>query len=314
MSNEIKELFESANISEVLHSHGQGHVAISGNKVIGSNKIDGLIVDVKEGDDSISLDIVVEEGVEIKEPVHMCFGMLSTKGVQKINLKMLVKEKASISITAHCTFPNAEDVKHLMDAEITLEKDAKYKYFERHVHSDEGGLQVVPKAKIFLGENARFRTEFELLKGRVGLLDVDYEAICKAHSVMEMDAKISGRACDVIKLKEVGILEGDHAKGVLTSRISVKDNAKAEIYNKMTASGAYSHGHVDCKEIIQGNGQASAIPVVEVLNPKAHVTHEAAIGSVDNKELETLMSRGLCEDDAVDAIIEGMLSVTSNPL
>lgn len=313
MSDDIKALFESANIGEVLHSHGTGHVAVSGNKVIGSNKIDGLVVDVEEKEDSLSLDIVVEEGVVIKQPVHMCFGMLTKTGVQKIVLNMHVKEKAEISIMAHCTFPNAEDVEHLMDAVIRVDKDAKYKYFERHVHSEEGGLKVIPKAKILLGENARFKTEFELLKGRVGLLDIDYEAICKEYSVMEMDAKISGRGADVIKLKEVGVLEGEHARGVLTSRISVRDDASAEIYNKMTAIGAYSRGHVDCKEIIQGNGRASAVPVVEVLNAKAHVTHEAAIGSVDNKQLETLMSRGLSEDDAVDAIIDGMLSVTSQP-
>ena len=65
---------------------------------------------------------------------------------------------------------------------------------------------------------------------------------------------------------------------------------------------------MDCKEIIQGNGKATAIPIVEVSNPHAHVTHEAAIGSVDNKQLETLMSRGLDEDDAVDLIIQGLLS------
>jgi len=47
---------------------------------------------------------------------------------------------------------------------------------------------------------------------------------------------------------------------------------------------------------------------VEVADPKAHVTHEAAIGSVDNKQLETLMSRGLNEDQAIELIIEGLLS------
>ncbi|MBE9506760.1 MAG: SufD family Fe-S cluster assembly protein, partial [Chloroflexi bacterium] len=40
---------------------------------------------------------------------------------------------------------------------------------------------------------------------------------------------------------------------------------------------------------------------------RARVTHEAAIGSVNRKELETLMARGLDEDDAVDIIIRGML-------
>ncbi|HPB48623.1 MAG TPA: SufD family Fe-S cluster assembly protein, partial [Exilispira sp.] len=41
--------------------------------------------------------------------------------------------------------------------------------------------------------------------------------------------------------------------------------------------------------------------------PKAQVTHEAAIGSVDSKQLETLMSRGLSEDEAVDLIVSGLL-------
>ena len=50
------------------------------------------------------------------------------------------------------------------------------------------------------------------------------------------------------------------------------------------------------------------MPIVEVNHPKAHVTHEAAIGSVDNKQLETLMSRGLTEEEAVDLIVEGLLS------
>jgi Fe-S cluster assembly ATPase SufC len=44
-----------------------------------------------------------------------------------------------------------------------------------------------------------------------------------------------------------------------------------------------------------------------VRDSRAHVTHEAAIGSVDNKQLETLLARGLSEDEAVDLIIEGLL-------
>jgi Fe-S cluster assembly scaffold protein SufB len=37
------------------------------------------------------------------------------------------------------------------------------------------------------------------------------------------------------------------------------------------------------------------------------VTHEAAIGTVNRKELESLLARGLDEDEAVDLIIRGML-------
>lgn len=52
---------------------------------------------------------------------------------------------------------------------------------------------------------------------------------------------------------------------------------------------------------------ANAIPVVRVRDARAYVTHEAAIGTVNKKELETLMARGLTEEEAVDVIIRGML-------
>jgi Fe-S cluster assembly scaffold protein SufB len=55
------------------------------------------------------------------------------------------------------------------------------------------------------------------------------------------------------------------------------------------------------------NADASAIPIVRVFHPEAKVTHEAAIGSVDKKELETLMARGLSPEQAVEMIVSGIL-------
>ena len=88
----------------------------------------------------------------------------------------------------------------------------------------------------------------------------------------------------------------------------MRGKARAEVFNKLIADAPYARGHVDCKEIVQDEASANAVPIVEVRNPHAHVTHEAAIGSVDSKQLETLMSRGLTEDEASDLIIQGLLS------
>lgn len=54
--------------------------------------------------------------------------------------------------------------------------------------------------------------------------------------------------------------------------------------------------------------KASAVPEVKVTHPQAKITHEAAIGSVDSRQLETLMARGLDPEQAVDLIIRGLLS------
>jgi len=67
-------------------------------------------------------------------------------------------------------------------------------------------------------------------------------------------------------------------------------------------------GHVDCLQIVNGEGViAEAIPIVYVRDKQAKITHEAAIGSVDKKQMQTLMARGLNEEEAVDVIVKGIL-------
>jgi hypothetical protein len=46
---------------------------------------------------------------------------------------------------------------------------------------------------------------------------------------------------------------------------------------------------------------------VQVTHPLAKVTHEAAIGSVDKRQMETLMAHGLSPEEAVDVIVKGIL-------
>ena len=307
--NQMDELFDTTGADHgVLHDPEAAHLVVHHNKVLGAHLVPGLHVDVKELKDGIDAKLKLDEGAKLKKPVHICFGMLPETGIQKIVMDVDIGKDSEISIYAHCTFPYAVDVKHIMDAKIHVGENAKYTYFERHIHADSGGVKVYPKAIVELDKGAVFKTEFELLKGRVGLIDIDYETVSKEDSIMEMSARINGRGDDIIKIREIGSLEGENSKGSLTSRVAVRDNARAEVYNKLTATAAYARGHVDCKEIIQDNGTANAIPIVEVKHPKAHVTHEAAIGSVDSKELETLMSRGLDEDEAVELIIQGLLS------
>jgi Fe-S cluster assembly scaffold protein SufB len=306
-----QQLIEELLASIDIHKHypeNTAHIEIHGNQVIGVCLVDGLTVKSKELKEGVKITLRVAKGVKIKNPVHLCFGMIPETGIQRIEMQTVVENDARVGFIAHCTFPNARKIDHIMNADITVGENACYSYFERHVHGEFGGIRVIPKAKVTLLNHARFVTEFELLKGRVGEIDIDYETVCDAYSVMEMKSRISGRKDDRIKIREAAVLKGEYSRGLLASNIALKDNASAEIYNDLRAEAAYAHGHVDCNEIVLDNAVARAIPIVQVNNPKAHVTHEAAIGSVDSKQLQTLMSRGLCEDEAVDLILQGMLS------
>jgi len=283
------------------------HLVIHKNKVLGKNLVPGLILKPKETPCGVELKLILKESVKIENPVHLCFGILPKEGIQEINIKAIIEDSASIKLLAHCVFPNAVKVVHKMQAEIEIKDNAYYEYNEVHFHGEEGGIEVLPQAKIKVGKNSHLVTNFSLLHGRVGLFDLDYYSQISDNSILEMTAKIYGYANDKIKIREAGFLKGKASRGLIKSRIAVKDQATSEIINELTASAAEARGHVDCVEIIQGNAQAKAIPIVNVNHELAKVTHEAAIGRVDKRQVETLMSRGLEEEEAIAMVVSGML-------
>jgi Fe-S cluster assembly scaffold protein SufB len=292
-----------------LHKMGPdiAHIEIHGNQVLGTHLVDGLLVESQSFDDGVNIQIRVKKDTKIKNPVRFCFGLIPENGVQKLNINTIIEKNASASFIASCTFPNAKNIQHIMNATVTIEKGATLYYFERHIHGPEGGVTIVPVTKVIVKEDARYSTEFELIKGAAGVIELDYKSEVYKNAVVDMKARIFGRLKDKIHIKEAAHLKGENSVGVLTSHIALKDEANAIVENEIIADAAFARGHVDCKEIVQGKAIARAIPIVQVNDPRAHVTHEAAIGSVDSKQLETLLSRGLTEDQATDLIISGLL-------
>jgi len=305
----LEEIARQSNLDpHAMNDPETARLIINENKVLAENTVPGLEVEVKELVDGVDVKMVLAPDTVIEKPVHLCFGVIPKTGVQRINMNVRIGARSTIRLNAHCTFPFAEDVQHLMDAVIHLEEGADYAYFERHVHSESGGITVVPKAEVYVGEKAKFKTEFELIRGRVGKMDIRYTTHGAAGSLVDMTARVNGKGNDHLRLAEIAFLEGDESRSVLTSKVAVRDDAVAEVFNQVTATGDRARGHVDCKEIVLDRGRAKATPIVDVRNPSAHVTHEAAVGSVDKKQLETLMARGLDEDEASELIIQGLLS------
>lgn len=126
---------------------------------------------------------------------------------------------------------------------------------------------------------------FSLISGRVGYLEFDYSIDAERDSICEMVTKVYGKKNDKIKIQEKISLNGENARSVIKSRLAITDNAESEFRGITEGRAPRTRGHVDCLEVIQGNAKDEAVPIVRVDNPLAKVTHEAAIGCVDKKEV-----------------------------
>ena len=305
----IMDAYEKAggNAEELQDPKGAMAV-ISSNRVLGVQEVEGLHIEAEELEHGVRATITVEPGTKVETPVHLCFGVIPSEGLQEIISEFNIGAGSDVQFKAHCTFPNSAKVQHVMDAKIHIGQGATMRYSEAHYHGTEGGVEVLPTTHAQIDEDGRLETEFELINGRIGKLDINFEVDVAARGVVELIARAYGSATDDVKINEIVRLNGEGARGLTKTRVAVKDQANSTIQTTAEGNAPHSMGHMDCTEIVRDRAVARNIPVVVVTDDQARVTHEAAIGSVNTKELETLMSRGLDEDEAVDVIIQGMLA------
>ena len=141
----MKAYGEAGGDKAILEDKDIAHLVASGHKLLSMKSVEGLEVDARETLTGVSAKVTVKEGTKIKNPVHLCFGILHKRGTQKIKMDVRLEKNASAHFIAHCIFPKAEKVRHIMDAVVEIGECAEMRYSETHYHGPYGGIEVVPK-------------------------------------------------------------------------------------------------------------------------------------------------------------------------
>ena len=294
---------------ELMQKKGLAHLYIESNKILSSQKVSGLKISTERFAKGVKIKMIVQKGRKIERPIFLCFGILGLKGEQYIKPEIILEENAQAEILAHCTFPQAKGVLHQMDAKIKLKRGAQLLYLEKHYHGEKFGTSVRANFDVVLGEETSFKNEFSLETGSVGKLKINLKAVLYEKSFAEILSKVVEKgARDKVEILDKVALQGKESRSLVKMRGAAVNGGSVFFQGEMKAEKAAqgARGHVDCPEIIVGkNSFAQSIPIVSVLNPEARVTHEASVGKVNQKELETLLTRGLSEKEAIDFIVRG---------
>lgn len=300
-------LFSHYPDAELLARPQVAHLVVDGQRMVSSQSVPGVDIRAEEHGGEIAIRIEVAPGVRVESPIHTCVGLLRPHGSQHVRLDVRLGDHAVAEVVSHCLFPNAEKVIHVMESTVELGEGAELRHSEGHYHGPYGGVEVFPRAVVKVGPHARYFTDFSLTVGRVGKLELAYRVTVEKQGVAEITTRVYGRGSDDIRIADELVLEGEEARGLIKSRVAVEDQATSAVVGVTHGKAAGARGHMDCKEVVRGRAVASAEPIVKVEHPEAMITHEAAVGTVDQKQLETLMAHGLTPEEAVDVVISGLL-------
>lgn len=291
----------------VLSDTHTAHIVAMGHSVSSARSIPGVEIRADRTRNGIRAGITVSDGVRVERPVHICAGVMSHHGTQRIEMEVTLGRDSRASFVAHCIFPEAVTVRHLMRGRFDIGEGAMMQYRETHFHGPHGGVTAIPKMTARLARGSRFQSDFLLVTGHVGVLDIDYDILGGEDSTAELTARIFAHGDDRVRIREKITLAGANARGLIKTRLALEGNSSGEVTGITEGNAPGARGHIDCMELVRDHATARAVPVVNVTHPQAKVTHEAAIGSVDRHQMETLMAHGLSPDESVDVIVRGIL-------
>ena len=255
----------------------------------------GLLVEIKPGTKN--------------ETVHVPV-ILTQPGFQdKVYNTFIVGEDADATIIAGCGIHNDGHGSSRHDGihEIIVKRGGRLKYIEKHYGegSVEGKRILNPTTVITVEKDASAELEMVQIKGvddtirkteahihEKGNLKIVERLLTQGNQQAESDIEI--------------IIEGAGGAAQVLSRAVAQGNSY-QVFRAALIGKTSCLGHVECDAILMDKARIKSIPELMAEDAEAVLTHEAAIGKIAGEQLIKLMTMGLTEKEAVEAILEGFL-------
>ena len=220
-----------------------------------------------------------------------------------------IGKNANVTIVAGCGIHNhaEKQSQHNGIHRFFLEENAKVRYIERHYAEGKGeGKKVLnPTTEISMKKGSYLMMDTIQLKGVDESIRIT-KANVEDGATLVINEKILTNKDQFAKTDFKISLEKDNASTHITSR-SVATNSSYQEFNSNIIGNTKSYAHVECDAIIKDSASVKAIPEIYANHVDANLIHEAAIGKIAGEQLTKLMSLGLTEKEAENAIINGFL-------
>ncbi|MBF0202231.1 MAG: SufD family Fe-S cluster assembly protein [Desulfamplus sp.] len=250
--------------------------------------------------------IGIGKGIKAPRPLQTCLHMAKENFSQKVHNIIVAGEGSELHIIAGCsTSRHLKSGLHIGLSEFYVKKGAVLKY--TMIHDWGENVWVRPKTAVHVEEGGVFISNYISLKpvGSIVANPVTYlekDATARINSILVAG---TGTFMDMGSIVELG---GAGARAEIISRAIVAGGtiiSRGHIMGKEPGV----KGHLECKGLILKDGLLHAIPELSGHTPGVEMSHEAAVGKIDRREIEYLMARGVDEEEAVSTIVRGFLNV-----
>jgi Fe-S cluster assembly protein SufB len=252
--------------------------------------------------------IYVPKGVKVELPLQAYFRMNAQGGGQFEHTSIIADENSEIHYIEGCSAPlYSEASLHAGCVEIHVLKGAKVRYssienWSKNTFNLNTKRAIVHEDAVMEWVNGNLGSKVTMLYPCSVLIGknakTDYVGIAYAGNGQYQDT-----GCKVYHLAENTssniISKGISKNGGTSSYRGLVDVKKGAVGSK---------SHVRCDGLIlDDESKVLTIPAMDVSESQVDVSHEAAVGKIQEEQLFYLMSRGLTEQEATKMIVSGFI-------
>lgn len=246
-------------------------------------------------------------GARVEHPVQSCLYIAKEGFAQNVHNLVIAEEDSHLQVITGCaTSPHLVSGLHVGVSEFYVKKGAHLHF--TMIHDWGAKVNVRPRTHVHVEAGGVFVSNYISLKP-VGSLQMNPTthlagkgAVARFNSIL-----VAGKGCHMDVGSRV-ILDAPGTRAEIISRAITSGGtivARGELIGRAEGIKA----HLECKGLILKEGLMHAIPELRGYIPGVEMSHEAAVGKIDQREIEYLMARGIDEDEAVSTIVRGFLNV-----
>ena len=246
-------------------------------------------------------------GVKAKDPIQSCLYLAKEGFSQNVHNVVVAEQDSELHIITGCaTAPHLISGLHIGVSEFYVKKGAKLTFTMIHDWGEK--INVRPRTVIRVEEGGTIISNYISLKpvGSLQMFPTTYlngkGAVARFNSIL-----VAGPG-SILDVGSRVVLNAPDTRAEIISRgISSGGSiiARGELVGKVSGIKA----HLECHGLILNDGLMQAIPELTGYVPGVEMSHEAAVGKIDQREIEYLMARGLNEEEAISTIVRGFLNV-----
>ena len=281
-----------------------------------SLRIDGVLygkrssenIEIVKKEDKPGIDIIIKPGTT-NESVHIPV-LLSQTGLKELVYNDFhIGEGADVTIVAGCGIHNGGDgdAEHSGIHSFFVGKNARVKYIEKHYGEGDGnGKNIMnPETVVEIDEGGYMEMQTAQIKG-VDSTCRKTTARLKKDATLIVHEKLMTHGEQFAETEFEIDLDGENSGTHVVSRSVARDHSRQKFLSNIRGNNRCS-GHTECDAIIMDNASVIAIPEILANHVDASLIHEAAIGKIAGEQLIKLMTLGLTEKEAEEAIVNGFL-------